>query len=126
MIEKEKVLKVIQDFCEVQNEKAHKEKIGDLLEDLKKSDKAINLRNYISALPYDEIIDLCALMDYGRECEQNGITVARPDLFGQMRESFFENHPHDEHLASYLLGKFKLHTYLRYALTLYNERLEGF
>lgn len=126
MIAKEKVLKVIQDFCEVQNEKAHKEKTGNLLEDLKKSDKEMNLHNYISALPYDEIIDLCALMDYGRECEYTGNETARPDMFRQMRKNFLENHPCDEHLANYLLAKFKLNTYLRYALALYDGGLEGF
>lgn len=126
MIAKEKVLKVIRDFCEVQNEKAHKEKTGDLLKDLKKSDKEINLRNYISALPYDEVVDLCALMDYGRECDRTGVREVRPDMFRQMRKNFIEDHPYDEHLAGYLLAKFRLNRYLRYALALYDEGLEGF
>lgn len=125
MIEKEKVLKILQDFYEVQNEKAHKERPENLIGNLKRSDKEIELNNYISALPYDETIDLCALTDYGRECEHTGDKKARPDMFRQMRKSFFENHQNDEHLANYLLSIIHLNTYLRYALNLY-DGLGGF
>lgn len=121
MIEKEKVLKVIDDFSAA---KAEHENFS--LEKHQYGEKMKGLLNYLKNLSREEIIDLCALMDYGRKCKYKEISIPDIAMFRQIRKSFLENHREDKHLANYLLGKSELNIYLTYAVKLYCEGAEGF
>lgn len=130
MIEKEKVLKVIDDFSVAKAEQnnifvtAEQENFS--LEKYQYGEKMKELLNYLKNLSRDEIIDLCALMDYGRECKHKSVSIPDVAMFRQIKKSFLENHSQDKHLANYLLGKSKLNVYLTCAVKLYSEGQEEF
>lgn len=130
MIEKEKVLKVIDDFSAAKAEqnnifvKKEQEKFS--LEKYQYGEKMKGLLDYLKNLSCEEIIDLCALMDYGRKCKHKEISIPDIAMFRQIRKSFLENHREDKHLANYLLEKNELNIYLTYAVKLYCEGAEGF
>lgn len=130
MIEKEKVLKVIDDFSAAKAEQNNifvkKEQENFSLEKYQYGEKMKGLLNYLENLSCEEIIDLCALMDYGRKCKYKEISIPDIAMFRQIRKSFLENHREDKHLANYLLGKSELNIYLTYAAKLYCEGVEGF
>lgn len=126
MIEKEKVLKVIDDFSAVKAEQNKNEQENFPLEKYQYGEKMKGLLDYLKNLSCEEIIDLCALMDYGRKCKQKDISIPDIVMFRQIRKSFLENHREDKHLANYLLGKSELNIYLTYAAKLYCEGVEGF
>ena len=124
MIEKEKVLKVINDFCAA---KAERENFSlENINTYQYGEKMKGLLNYLENLSCEEIIDLCALMDYGRKCKQKEISIPDIVMFRQIRKSFLENHREDKYLAYYLLKKSELNIYLTYAVKLYCEGVEGF
>lgn len=125
MIEKEKVLKIIDDFSAAKAEQNNifvkNEQENFSLEKHQYGEKMKGLLDYLKNLSREEIIDLCALMDYGRKCKHREISIPDIAMFSQIRKSFLENHREDKHLANYLLGKSELNIYLTYAVKLYRE-----
>ena len=120
MISKEKVLKIIKDFDEIQHEMKQDANNLDNIQALQMSAKKKALNDYINSLSYDEYIDLCALTDIGRDYVQNGNKSMMCD-YRVSRKSFENNHKDEKNHASYLLGKSELNTYLRHSIHLYDE-----
>lgn len=114
MIEKEKVEKIIRDFYDAELEQQHKVTTGDVVKDFAYGEKKKALLKYVQGLEIDEIIDLCALAECGKEtlawnknCDWN--------KFSEIRESIC----YSDVLALDLLKLSRLNNYLRAALKLY-------
>ena len=116
-------------------EKSVVEKIIDHLENISKSPNNniedlltgrpldwIQLRNFISNLPAESLIDLCALMDYGRENYQKENRQKNSSEFEAIRSSVAATVKEQDgkNIASYLLEKGDhLKRYLQASLCLY-------
>lgn len=119
MIEKEKVLKIIKDNDESRNE----------TKELRNNDKVYNwsesrikLCEFIAALPNDELWDLLALMDYGREIlpfhkqpEFTEFIKFRKNV--ETEELTVDN---KKNKAAYMLAKRDFSKYLTAVLPIYN------
>ena len=125
MISKEKVLKIIRDFDEVQQEKNQNPNNLDNIQTFQMSAKKKALSDYINNLSHDEYMDLCALMDVGRKSIQTGNKPIMCD-YRVSRRSFENNHKCEENHANYLLAQKELNTYLRHSIYLYDEEELGF
>ena len=119
MIEKEKVLKIIEDNDESRNE-TKKLRNNDKVHNL--SESRIKLREFIAALPSDELWDLLALMDYGREIlpfhkqpEFTEFTKFRKNI--ETEELTVDNKMNK---AAYMLVKRDFSKYLTAVLPIYN------
>lgn len=80
------------------------------------------LQTFIASLSDDDIIDLCALMGYGREMCTSAFAVKGYGTFQGIRNEFAEMQKNQtkENIASYLLSKGeKLSEWLLCALELY-------
>lgn len=77
----------------------------------------MKLRNYISQLSNNELIDLCALMEYGRAFLHDISEKEKID-FSKIRISCAEIHKNDtkETISTYLLKNNKLSEYLKKAI----------
>lgn len=121
MIKETQVKEIIRKHSLAQTAQERRAKTGELPDDLKYCSEKKALLNYLQELSQDELIDLCALMDYGRECTQRETQGDAPELYWQMRNNFFEDHKEDPYLHYYLLGNARLGIYLRRAVDLYDE-----
>lgn len=120
MISKEKVLKIMRDIEKVNVETAELNKNRRIS---RWSDSKIALYEYIANLEDDEIIDLLALMAYGRDLYNMPRDVSYED-FSEIRKNLFIENLTDEekhNKADYLLGKAYLSNYLRQVLSLCKE-----
>ncbi|MBQ8356434.1 MAG: hypothetical protein IJX39_01340 [Clostridia bacterium] len=121
MISKNIVQKIIFDNEDALQEQKDTQS-HDLLIGLVWSPKRLALRDYIASLPFEEIIDLCSLMDYGRALHALKMSKCNTQAFEETRKAFVLSH-HDPsektHLATYLLEKqHKLTQYLQCVLSL--------
>lgn len=114
MIKKEKVEKIIQYFYDAELEKKNKVTTGGVVKDFAYGEKKKALLKYVQGLEIDEIIDLCALAECGKEalawnknCEWN--------KFSEIREGIC----YSDVLALDLLKLSRLNNYLGAALKLY-------
>lgn len=128
MIEKQKVLRIISENAQImmekQREKSTVEESRDLsLDDLVMSSEEKKLFLFIEALPRDELLDLIALMAYGKEHCLHGDMAANYEEFQTIREGIVRDHSNQapSHTASYLLSITRLNEYLQYALPLYDD-----
>lgn len=125
MISSEIVKKIIADndnIVEEAQRKVLRKNAG--AKDYADSDSRLALRHYIAHLTIEDIIDLCALMDYGRDiCNDHAVergfryfTAVRKDIAFTMKDRSPEN------IANYLIGKGeKLSEYLAQSLELYHR-----
>lgn len=120
MISREKVLKIMRDIEKANIETAELNKNRRIP---RWSDSKIALCEYITNLEDDEIIDLLALMVYGRELYNMPKDVSCEDFSEIRRNLFIENLTDEEkhNKASYLLGKAYLSNYLSKVLSLCKE-----
>ena len=92
------------------------------LESLKWSDSRIALRDFIANLSTEELIDLIALMDYGREHYNMRDKSKNMVEFMEKRKNLnIKTIEEKKYKASYLLGKIYLSEYLQYSLQLFEN-----
>lgn len=121
MISKEKVLKIIRDFYAAQVAEKNKEKTGVAIKDFQWCEEKKTLLNYLKHLDKEEFIDLCALIDYGKEAYQQNAECTNFNEFKFMREGVVCN----ETSALDLLKISQFGIYLNKATKLYDvERFE--
>lgn len=93
------------------------------LKDMAWSREKIALKDYIAALPLEDVVDIISLMEYGRNCynlQKQGMT----DDFIKIRKNSvhaYSDPSEQGHLAMYLLKIKQLSSYLRWALHLYEK-----
>ena len=91
------------------------------LEKLKWSDSRIKLRDYIIALPTEDLVDLPALIDYGREhyhMNDKSINISEFNDIRKGYEAQINNVDDKKYIVIDLLKNKFLSNYLRYSLPL--------
>lgn len=124
MINKEIIEKIIleNNLTKIQTKSIDME--SSLMEELKWSDERITLRDFIAGLSEDDITDLIALMDYGRELYHMKSERARQKDFMERRQSLGQQIKTDKEKsekASYLLKNAYLSEYLQQVLQLFEN-----
>ena len=98
--------------------------LGDInLKDMAWSKEKNDLKDYIAALPFEDVVDIISLMEYGRDCYNMQRQGTEDDFIKIRKNSVHANSDPSErgHLAVYLLKIKQLSSYLRWALHLYDE-----
>lgn len=128
MIEKQKVLHIINENAKIMMEKQRREATAEESRDISPDDlvmspKEKKLSLFIEALPRDELLDLIALMVYGKKHCSHGDMTADYEEFQTVRKGIVRDHSNQtpSHTASYLLSNARLNEYLQYALPLYDD-----
>lgn len=125
MISKEKVLKIIRDFDEMRKEKEDNPISLDDIKSFAASPKKKELTEYIDGLSDDEYIDLCALMETGKNCMHSGEKPMLCD-YRISRNNIENNFKNEKYYANYLLEKSELSTYLKHSIHLFKLERLGF
>ena len=119
MVSKEIVEKIIYDFTVAKNEKEklRKAREGKKLEpkDFVYTEKQKELWEYIKSLEKSDIIDICALMAYGRDCIREGTESDSLKKYLEFRSDFERE---DSGFPCYLMKIPDLNKCLRRALRL--------
>lgn len=121
MITKETVSKIIRGNTQSKNDSRATQQDGTIYQ-FSESRKA--LCRYIANLPTDELLDLLALMEYGRELHQQSATPSYSE-YCKIQKRWQEENPVLEQQqkaekAEYLLAKSELSAYLQAALPIFD------
>lgn len=119
MISKEKVLRIVNKNNQI---KANDNPDHEILKDWEWSEKKKNLCKEIENLPDDELVDLLALVAYGRELSQQGGKASYP-AFIKVRTNVANNCTGEwrNGKATYLLKMHDLSLYLNVAKEVLNQ-----
>lgn len=116
MINKEKVLKVIDDFIVAQEKQSQKSDSNNVKDELQYCKEKKELLEYLKGLDRDELIDLCALNDYGMDAVHNGRYCNNFNEYTEFRKGVC----YTEVLASDFIKITNLNSYLQKSLELYD------
>ena len=119
MIAKEEVVKLISELDNARNEKnAQAGKTGNILKNIAYSPEQKVLLEKLKALSKDELLDLYALFDYGRQLEH---ALSTPPVYSKVRKAIGESHITNDFIPQQLMSNVKTSTFLRNALVVYDK-----